>query len=179
MWMRLIRWPLLLLCRYLQLRYAVIVIQAYARGMAGRKRYRSLLREKSSLIIQTAWRSYRELKKYTRFRSACLSLQCHFRRQQAQKVLKVLRQEARSVAGIQQKNRVLQQTVNELRTQLKETAEQSAALKEVQDTAEVLRGQLQETQSANSKLADDVESRPDPQVISDLEATNQRLRDEL
>ena len=80
-------------CRrdYLEIRDAVVTIQAFTRGMWGRQHFTDVLREKRATTIQRYCRGWQARTWYGKTRRAIILLQCCVRRMAAKKELKQLK----------------------------------------------------------------------------------------
>ena len=77
--------------KYLHVRHAVITIQAFTRGMYGRRYYTKVLRQARATTIQRTVRGWLARRRYHKARKSIILLQCCTRRMYAKRELKKLK----------------------------------------------------------------------------------------
>ncbi|XP_077478385.1 unconventional myosin-Vb isoform X2 [Stigmatopora argus] len=105
---------------FLTVRRATVTIQAFARGMFTRRIYQEFLLHHKALIIQSCVRGWLQRLKFRRMRHAAVVLQCAYRRCRALRRFKVLKTEARSVAGVKKLNMGMENKIVQLQRKMDE-----------------------------------------------------------
>lgn len=124
--------------RYLAMRRAALGIQKYARARLARLRFLAMQRQFATITIQKWWRGYRARQAYRIKLRQIILVQSCVRRYFAKKQLRLLKVEARSVQHVQQLNKglerkiiELQQKLNEMAIELKESRNKESNMSEV------------------------------------------------
>ena len=108
-----------ILCRhYHRLRHATITIQACYRGRQGRREYTALLRETKAVVLQRYLRGWLARRVYQCSLRYIVKTQCCVRRWLAQRELKRLKIQARSVDYLKKLNRGMENKIIELQQKL-------------------------------------------------------------
>jgi hypothetical protein len=106
--------------RYNKLRKGTIRLQATIRG-------RNQRREKASIEVGKYYRRHNAFKKFKRFKSAVIALQCRTRERTAKSLLFELKKEQKDVGKLKQNNEKLKEEMASLRAMLSAQAKQGAA----------------------------------------------------
>ena len=108
-----------ILCQhYHRLRHATITIQACYRGRQGRREYTALLRETKAVVLQRYLRGWLARRVYQCSLRYIVKTQCCVRRWLAQRELKRLKIQARSVDYLKKLNRGMENKIIELQQKL-------------------------------------------------------------
>ena len=156
--------------RFLHLRRTAIGLQRFGRGLLARRRFEHIQKDSAAITIQRVWRGYQARKVFKKKLHQIILVQSCIRRHFAKKQLKQLKIEAKSVAHVQQLNKglekkiiELQQKLNEMRTELKETKKKEAVLVDTKQDVHKL----------------DIEIKNLKNNISDLEKDKEKMREEI
>lgn len=181
---------------YLVIKKKVIRVQAWRRGIVGRRNAGLLRRFVSAQRIQRAWRRRQEQIIYRALRAAILVTQQRWRMHHAKQQTKKLKQEAKEVGALMAKNQKAQEQANELRKkneeleahQLQLQAENKSLqlkVKQLEDQVSELTHQLEETKKQAEeavKLAADntkmlIETEKVQKLQTEVEEKDQEVAD--
>ncbi|KAL1315385.1 hypothetical protein HN51_042153 [Arachis hypogaea] len=101
-------------CAYLELYSSTVIIQSHVRGFATRKRFLHGKEHRAATVIQAYWRMAKVRSTFRQRQASIVAIQCLWRRKQAKRELRRLKQEANEAGALRLAKSKLEKQLDEL-----------------------------------------------------------------
>ncbi|MED6156826.1 hypothetical protein PIB30_017986 [Stylosanthes scabra] len=105
-------------CAYLKLYSATVVIQSHVRGFTTRKRFLHGKEHRAATVIQAYWRMSKVRSAFKQHQASTVAIQCLWRRKQAKRELRRLKQEANELGALRLAKSELEKQLDVLKWRL-------------------------------------------------------------